>query len=431
MQVARGSGQVPKPMAWVFKEPMIVMPVGTVVQAAVTTGRNRSVTPQDAETAARQIMQKKGARSKRAGTPEEAAREAQRIFAEAQRDYVVDLRASPRNVVASPSAPSSADDFRYATLQSEVALLRGELLQADQRKEYELHQAREELRNATQLLHQFTLQNAELQSRLDGQPPQTQTQPRRKPRGNTITLKEMTRLQSPRAPSQPEASALSATTLADYNRQQEVGGYEGVPVTVTQAAPPMCRQSEASNTPYTAPTQPVHYEETMSMPSPSPAKTADTASVRSSASATRARMGKQNTAIACDNDVVSLDLQSVASSRGGGGETGSVRSVRSMRSSASATKARMGKRNTAIACDNDEVSLDLGTPAATPKTAPASKPNTAIVNDNDVVDIEFSDTASRISHRSARSSASATKARIGKQNTAIACDNDEVALDNL
>eukprot|EP01059_Diplonema_ambulator_P015066 TRINITY_DN2615_c0_g1_i1.p1 TRINITY_DN2615_c0_g1~~TRINITY_DN2615_c0_g1_i1.p1 ORF type:complete len:466 (+),score=89.34 TRINITY_DN2615_c0_g1_i1:73-1470(+) len=444
-----------QPRAWVFKEPMVVVPVGSVVQAAVTMGNDRrAMTPMEAEAAARDLVRTKGIEN-RTRTPEEAVREARKIFSEIhhpESGYYVDLRASPRTVVVSQGTPPHASshhaaDPYYSSLQNEVALLRDELLRSDYRKEMELQQARDELRSATNLLHQFTRQNAELQAQLNSQADAaTRGAKQQKP---NITLRDMTKLQGDAntlnpPPTGPGAGGLSALTLADYAAHQERRGlfspaappppppppqdesHYALKMTQPQVeldyAPPQRRQSEIL--------------ETESVKSHKSARSLaqSVKSAKSSASVTQARMGRPNTAIACDNDVVDLDMESVKSVRSqraaeaaeDAQSVRSVRSVRSQKSSASATQARMGRANTAIACDNDVVDLDLDTP----KSIPASQPR-SLAGGQDQDPQPFSDTASRASRASrtsAKSSASATKARMGKGNTAIACDNDEVDL---
>ena len=485
-----------QPRTWVFNEPMVVMPVGNVVQAAVTVGNTspplRSISQgttfseQDARRAAKQMM--RGVDHQM--SPEDARGEAHRIFQQMQMgqngqmgqsgqngqvgQYVVDLHVTSRAVHGSTSGSVPRQQTQApphtAHLESENAHLRNRLAESDIRRGQELEEAREEIRNAAALLKQMTAQNMALQAQLAGGAGDAAHTPNKR---SSATLRDVID---------------SAPHNAYVYRSPEP------PATAAQYEPPA---------PYAAPpqqtyplTQPEVYDNVSRRSSvrslqPEVYDHSRRSSVRSmQQSAPNDRMARGNTAIACDNDYAEISsaggsvrsarsirslVQEVVQDVAQDVEDDAVsqRSARSARSNASASRARMGKQNTAIACDNDEVELSLdgseaptvpptpvqslsGPPASLASQSPESnnermgKQNTAIACDNDEVELSLDsddDARSIASVRSAKSAKSASpqaadstknppstatdKGRMGKQNTAIACDNDVLDLDDL
>ena len=444
----------PQPQTWIFREPMVVMPVGSVVQAAVAMGpsasssspaappalqhhahrphaRSVSASPacseDDARRAAQRILRGVDHRSTTT-SPAEAEREAARIFAEVHQQppqqqqqprYLVDLQVTNREVTCTRPGAAAAD----GSLKAELALLRGELAAAGVARDDAL---RSELRDATRLIRQMYDRNGELEAQL--RHAGLQPSPARQPQaargggggGGAATLRDLAAAttaaaaaaaapQPYKSPPAPEdAAAPSPYTSYPYRGD----GYDAYrPSLFQQQQPP----AAAAPAPREASSQPRRASSSRASSMASSAG-GPPRSVRSAASEVQqARMGKQNTAIACDNDVVSL---SSCGSVGGGADGGGGE--------------RMGKQNTAIACDNDVVSLSScgGDAAALGYSGGgASDASFAGGDDDDDVAASIASSAARSgSAASATSAASAAQARMGKQNTAIACDNDVVSL---
>eukprot|EP00754_Rhynchopus_humris_P006510 Rhum_TRINITY_DN13124_c0_g1::Rhum_TRINITY_DN13124_c0_g1_i1::g.57293::m.57293 len=252
-----GVGSPPQPQTWIFREPMVVMPVGSVVQAAVAMGpaaassspshppalhsrphnaaaaaaaatgpRSVSASPacseDDARRAAQRILRGVDHRSTTT-SPAEAEREAARIFAEVQQQqqpqqphYLVDLQVTNREVTCTrPGAAAAAAD---GGLKAELALLRGELAAAGVARDDAL---RNELRDATRLIRQMYDRNGELEAQLRNaglQPPPVR-QPQAARVGGGATLRDLAAAapQPYKSPPAPEdAAAPSPYTSYPY-----------------------------------------------------------------------------------------------------------------------------------------------------------------------------------------------------------------------